>query len=139
MKGIKTFSLSSKNGAINLDTQYSSSTGTLYPYYHNVYFHDIYSDTASATVSGKAWDYFRLNGSGGNQPMANLSFYNVNFTSPTVASPVSNVDLTTTILYSNSVNASIPGLATTPASLVDPAFNEPANANLAAYCQTYNN
>ena len=139
MKAINTFSLSSKNGAIDLDTQYSSTTGTLYPYFHNVYFHDIYSDVASATITGTVWDNVRLNGAGGNRPMANLFFYNVNFSLPKTAAPVSNTDLTTTLVYSNSLNLTIPGLATTPAPAIDPAFNEAANSNLAGYCQTYNN
>jgi polygalacturonase len=141
MKGINTASKSSKNGAINLDTQYSSSTGTSYPYYHDIHLHDIYSDTDSATVGGKVWDKVRLNGTGslGTQPISNLSLFNVNFTEPTTASPVTNIDPATISLYSNSLNLAIPGVVPAPAPAIDPDFNEGANPNIAAYCQTYNN
>lgn len=140
MKGINTNSKSSKNGAITLDTQYSSSTGTLYPYYHDIHFHDVYSDTASATISGKVWDNVRLNGADSlpTQPISNVSFYNVNFNEPKTASPVTNVDPTSIYLYSNSVNLTIPGVSVTPAPATDPFFNESANPNIAGFCQQEN-
>jgi polygalacturonase len=94
MKGINTGSKSSKNGALILDTQYSSSTGTLYPYYHDIHFHDVFSDTDSATVSGKAWDNVRLNGTDSptTEPISNVSFYNVNFNEPKTATSAVNID-----------------------------------------------
>lgn len=138
MKGINTNSLSSKNGAIDLDTQYSSGNGTLPPYYHDIHYHDVYSDTASATVSGTQWDHVRLNGAGGTQPIANVSFYNVNFTATTAASPVANVDLSSIYLYANSQDLTIAGASVIPASAIDPFFNEGANANLVGFCQQNN-
>jgi hypothetical protein len=118
MRAINTNSLSSRNGAIVHDTQYSSSTGTLYPYFHDVHFHDVFSDTDSATISGTAWDHVRLNGAGGTQPMANLLFSDVVFAEPTTAT-VANIDPNTTYLYSNSRNLTIPGVSVTPASRID--------------------
>ncbi len=138
MKGINTGSKSSKNGAIILDTQYSSSTGTLFPHYHDIHFHDIYSDTDSATISGKAWDNVRLNGAGGTQPIANISFYNVNFNEPKTATSAANIDPTSIYVYSNSVNLTIPGVSVTPAPPTDPFFNEGPNPNIAGFCQQYN-
>ena len=137
MKGINTVSKSSKNGAINLDTKYSSSTGTLIPNYHDIYFHDVYSDTASATIGTKVWDKVRINGVSG--PISNLSFYNVNFTAPTTADPAIVSDVTTILLYSNSQNLTIPGVVPTPAPDIDPAFGEGPNPNIAQFCQQYNN
>jgi polygalacturonase len=138
MKSINTGSKSSKNGAIVLDTQYSSGNGTLPPYYHDIHFHDVYSDTASATISGQAWDNVRLNGAGGTQPISNVSFFNVEFTQPKTATSVANIDPTTIYLYSNSPNLTIPGVSVTPAPVIDPHFNSPANPNLAGFCQTEN-
>ena len=101
MEGINTPSLSSTNGGIVLDTQYVSGAGNLPPYCNEIHFHDIYADTTSATVSSKAWDNVRLNGTGGIQPMASLSFYNVDFTEPQTAT-AANLDSRTIYLYSNS-------------------------------------
>ncbi|MBV9156234.1 MAG: hypothetical protein JO097_08215 [Acidobacteriaceae bacterium] len=137
MKAINTNSRSSKNGAIVLDTQYSSSTGNLPPYYHDIHFHDIYSDTDSATISGKAWDNVRLNGAGGTQPIANISFYNANFTEPKTAT-VANIDPAAIYLYSNSTNLTIPGASVVPDPGIDPFFNEAPNPNLATFCQQEN-
>ncbi len=137
MKGINTASKSSKNGAIVLDTKYSSSTGTSYPYYHDIHFHDVYSDTASATTSdGKVRDNVRIDGTNEppGQPMGNLSFYNVIFTAPKTASPVINIDAATVALYQNSPNLLIAGVSAVPAPALDPAFNEGPNPNLAQYC-----
>jgi polygalacturonase len=140
MKAINTGSKSSKNGAITLDTEYSSSTGTLYPYYHDIHFHDVWSDTASATISGKVWDQVRIDGkdSQASQPISNVSFYNVIFTAPKTASPVINVDTGSIYLYQNSLNLSIPGVTALTAPPIDPYFNEGPNANIAQYCQQYN-
>ena len=99
MKGINTASKSSKNGAINLDTKYSSSTGTSYPYYHDIHFHDVYSDSASAIVSGTARDFVRLNGSGGTLPISNVSLYNVDFGLPTTATIATNIDPSSIFLF----------------------------------------
>lgn len=139
MRAINTGSKSSKNGAINFDTQYSSSTGTLYPYYTDIHLHDVYSDTDSATIAGKAWDNFRLNGAGSpaTEPISNVSFYNVNFNEPKTAT-VANINPATIYLYSNSVNVTIPGVTVTPAPSVDPFFNESANPNIVGYCQQQN-
>jgi len=139
MKGINTGSKSSKNGAIAFDTQYSSSTGTLYPYYHDIHLHDVYSDTDSATISGKAWDNVRLNGAGSpaTEPISNISFYNVNFNESKTAT-VANIDTTSIYLYSNSVNLNIPGVSVTPAPATDPYFNESANPNIVGFCQQQN-
>ena len=139
MKGINTASKSSKNGSINLDTQYSSSTGTSFPYFHDIHFHDVYSDTASATTGGKARDLVRLNGAGGTLPINNVSLYNVDFTLPTTATVATNIDAASIFLYSNSQNLAIPGVTPTPAPDVDPYFNEAANPNIAQFCQQYNN
>jgi polygalacturonase len=140
MKGINTGSQSSKNGAITLDTKYSSSTGTLFPYYHDIHFHDVYSDTASATIGTKVWDQVRIDGSDSlvTQSMSNLSFYNVIFTAPKTASPVTNVDTSSIFLYLNPLNLSIPGVVPMTTPPIDPYFNEGPNPNLAQYCQQYN-
>jgi hypothetical protein len=97
----------------------------------------VYSDTASATVSGTQWDKVRLNGAGGTKPEANISFYNVNVTAPTTAT-AANVDTSSIFLYSNSQNLAIPGVSVTPAPATDPFFNEAANANIAGFCQQNN-
>jgi polygalacturonase len=133
-------SLSSKNGAIVLDTQYSSSTGTSYPYFHDIHFHDVFSDTESATVNGTPWDHVRLNGADSltTQPIGQLSFFNVDFTEPTTASPATIIDPATILLYSNSSNLTIPGVAVTPASVIDPDFNGPANRNIGGFCRLFN-
>lgn len=140
MKAINTGSKSSKNGAIILDTQYSSSTGTLYPYYHDIHYHDIYSDTDSATIAGKAWDNVRLNGADSlsTQPIANISFYNVNFNEAKTATAAVNIDPSSIYVYSNSVNLTIPGVSVTPAPSVDPFFKESANPNIVSFCQQQN-
>ena len=138
MKGINTGSKSSKNGSIVLDTQYTSSTGTLPPYYYDIHYHDVYSDTDSATLAGKAWDNVRLNGAGGTQPIANVSFYNADFNEAKTATSAANLDPTSIYLYSNSVNLTIPGVSVTPAPTIDPFFNESANANIAGFCQQQN-
>jgi polygalacturonase len=137
MKGINTHSLSSKNGAVVLDTQYASGTGTVFPYFHDIHFHNVYSDTDSATVSGTAWDNVRLNGAGGNQPMANLSFYNVDFTEPKTAT-VANIDPGTIYLYSNSANLTIPEVSAQPAPLIDPFVTHGPNPNMENFCQQKN-
>lgn len=140
MKGINTASRSSKNGAITLDTKYSSSTGTLFPYYHDIHFHDVYSDTASATIGTKVWDQVRIDGT--NLPtgllMGDLSFYNVIFTAPKTAAPVLRIDPSSIFLYQNSLNLSIPGVVPMTAPPIDPYFNEGPNPNLAQYCLQYN-
>jgi polygalacturonase len=137
MKGINTGSKSSENGAIVLDTQYSSGTGTLYPYYHDIHFHGVYSDTASATISGTAWDNVRLNGAGGTQPISNVSFYDVDFTEPKTAS-VANIDPASIYLYSNSANLTIPGVSVIPAPRRDPFVQTGPNPNIANFCQQGN-
>lgn len=137
MKGINTHSLSSKNGAIVLDTQYVSGTGNLPPSFTDIHFHSVYSDTDSATISGKAWDNVRLNGAGGTQPIANVSFFNVDFNEPKTAS-VANIDPTTTYLYSNSQNLTIPGVSVTPAPKVDPFISTGPNPQMEHFCQQPN-
>jgi len=137
MRAINTHSLSSKNGAIVLDTQYSSGTGTLYPYFHDIHFHEVYSDTDSATIFGTAWDHVRLNGAGGNQPMANLSFYDVVFGEPTTAA-VADIDPSTTYLYSNSRNLVIPGVSRSPAPPVDPFVPIGPQRDIERYCHFEN-